>query len=292
MSRVAVATPVTPDRLDRLAGARPAMRAHLPGALAVVAVMAPGHEMDDAVRRARRAAGEDALLVPVPHGPSGRFRLAAARNAALDAAADTGAELLLALDVDCVPGAGLAGELGAVPEGAVALGAVTYLPAAAGEPEPSALAGLTDPHPAREFPPTGHTRWCATEDYERYFWSLCFALRPGTWRTLRARGDGFDEGYVGYGAEDTDFGRRLAAADVPLLLVGGAHAYHRHHPPTRLRPEVLDDLLRNGERYARRWGRWPMEGWFRELEQQGRVRRTDSGWARRTDSGWERVTSP
>ena len=34
---------------------------------------------------------------------------------------------------------------------------------------------------------------------------------------------------MGYGAEDTDFGQRLAAAGGTMLWAGGAAAYHQHH---------------------------------------------------------------
>ena len=85
---------------------------------------------------------------------------------------------------------------------------------------------------------------------------------------------------TGYGAEDTDFGRRLLYRRVPVVLVAGAHAYHRWHPVSDPPVDHLDDLLRNGAHYARRWGEWPAPGWFAEFERRGLVRRDGDDWVR------------
>ena len=39
-----------------------------------------------------------------------------------------------------------------------------------------------------------------------------------------------DEAYRGYGGEETDLAARLAASGLPTYWVGGARAYHQHHP--------------------------------------------------------------
>ena len=46
------------------------------------------------------------------------------------------------------------------------------------------------------------------QDYN-LFWSLSFALTADTWRRIEAEFGGFDEGFSGYGGEDTDFARQL-----------------------------------------------------------------------------------
>jgi GT2 family glycosyltransferase len=112
----------------------------------------------------------------------------------------------------------------------------------------------------------------------RLFWSLSFALTARTWHET----GGFCEDYTGYGGEDTDFALTAAARGVGLWWVGGAPAYHQHHPVSRPPVEHLDDILRNGALFRKRWGTWPMEGWLRGFAERGLVvhdRDTDT-WRR------------
>ena len=104
--------------------------------------------------------------------------------------------------------------------------------------------------------------------------------QEGACITAWQRVGGFDETYTGYGGEDTDFGQRARAAGLDLQWVGGADAYHQHHPVSDPPVEHLDDILRNGRRFADRWGFWPMEGWLRAFAERGLVRREGDGWAR------------
>ena len=90
----------------------------------------------------------------------------------------------------------------------------------------------------------------------------------------------FDERYEGYGGEDTDFGFRLRDAGVPLVWVGGAHAYHQYHPTSVPPWQHLDDILRNGRHFAQRWGRWPMTGWLDAFERAGAIRCDGPDWVR------------
>jgi hypothetical protein len=65
--------------------------------------------------------------------------------------------------------------------------------------------------------------------------------------------------------------------------VGDARAYHQHHESENPPVQHLDDIVRNGEVFARRWGRWPMEGWLGQFEQMGLVsREPDGSWVRTT----------
>ena len=86
---------------------------------------------------------------------------------------------------------------------------------------------------------------------------------------------------MGYGGEDTDFGRTALAAGVGLGWVGAARAFHQHHPVSSPPVEHLDAILRNGRLYHRRWGRWPMTGWLEAFEEQGLVRRDGNDRVRR-----------
>jgi N-acetylglucosaminyl-diphospho-decaprenol L-rhamnosyltransferase len=160
------------------------------------------------------------------------------------------------------------------------VGPVTYLPEGVVVEVDTDLDPLTSPHAARPSPPDGELVE-ATPAQQVLFWSLSFAASADAW----ARIGGFDEGYVGYGGEDTDFAMRAAAAGVPLVWVGGAHAYHQHHPTSAPPWQHLDDILRNGRRYAERWGTWPMEGWLRAFSEAGAIAWDDErGWRRAEDA--------
>ena len=189
-------------------------------------------------------------------GPADPLPLARARNVGAAHALALGAQMLVFLDVDCVPGPRLLHRYAAAAEqapGALLCGPVAYEPASAGPARP---------HPARPLPPEDGLRRGGDH---RLFWSLSFALTAATW----ARIGGFCEDYVGYGGEDTDFGQTARARGVDLVWVGGAWATHQHHdsapPPQRHRAAILA----NARRFHDRWGWWPMEGWLAEIAATG-----------------------
>ncbi|MEV6552441.1 galactosyltransferase-related protein [Streptomyces sp. NPDC051597] len=210
---------------------------------------------------AGREPAPDVITLPLADG---RLPLAAARNAGAARALEGGAELLVFLDVDCVPGPTLLERYtGAAEDGALLCGTVAYLP----PPPPqgydlAGLAGLAPPHPARPAPAEGEL---LRGGDPRLFWSLSFALTARTWNRV----GGFCESYSGYGGEDTDFAAAAAGCGVDLWWVGGAPAYHQHHPTHDPPVQHLDDILRNGALYKRRWGSWPMLGWLRAFEALG-----------------------
>jgi hypothetical protein len=213
----------------------------------------------------REACGFIAAAIPVE---GEELPLARARNQLVEAAQG---ELLVFLDVDCIPSHGLlAAYAAALAEyDALAVGETRYLSrgfVATGADE-RALRRAATRHPKRTdlFPTLGAPR---LDSRHELFWSLNFGLRR---QTFRERIGGFDESYRGYGIEDTDFGLRAAAAEVPLCWLGGALAFHQFHPPTRLRPEGIEALVRNARRYKERWGEWPAKGWLEELADLGLV---------------------
>ena len=267
---IAVVTVCTPGRAEHLRSQRRAMAAHLPGARHVVVLP----ERPGSADLAGELAAEGVEVVELPAGPD--LPIARSRNVGGDRAAELGVDTIVFLDVDCMPGPDLGRRYAELPDGAVGLGPVTYLPESVGAPDPAELPGLTDPHPARRFPERG-TRELEPDEFG-LFWSLSFAMRTALWTRLRTDFGGFDEAFTGYGAEDTDFGRRLLYRRVRVLLVAGAHAYHRWHPVSDPPVDHLDDLLRNGAHYAERWGEWPAPGWFEKFEQMGLVRRRGDGW--------------
>lgn len=204
-------------------------------------------------------AEQDALPTHVVHMESTAAGLpvAAARNRGAEAALTHGADTLVFLDVDCIPDRGLfATYRDAVRDRADALicGAVTYLPQ---HPVPwtsTELSTRRSPHPGRPDPAPGTICELPAE----LFWSLSFVVGADTWRRLA----GFYEGYVGYGGEDTDLAATARALDVPILMAGGADAFHQHHPVENPPRRHLDDIVRNSHVYARRHGVLPMRGWL------------------------------
>jgi GT2 family glycosyltransferase len=214
---------------------------------------------DDPRPALQGACGFAAETVPIK---GEELPLARARNEL--AAAATG-ETLVFLDVDCVPASGLlAAYADAIrDEDAVALGETRYLSEGfvADGTDELVLRRAAHPLPERVglFPAPGLRR---LDSRHELFWSLNFAVRR---TTFVGPIGGFDESYRGYGIEDTDFAMRAAAAAVPLAWVGGALAFHQHHPPSRLRPEGIPALVANVRRYRERWGEWPAKGWLAEL---------------------------
>lgn len=203
--------------------------------------------------------------------------LSASRNAGARAAVRAGADVLVFLDVDCIPGPTTVARYTEVlattdqPHPVVACGEVRYLPPV-GHPREYRAPGLADraePHAARPAP-ASHAVLRA-EDV-RLFWSLSFAVTADDWTTL----GGFDEGYVGYGAEDTDFGQRITAAEGTMLWVGGAPAYHQHHPTHTPPVPHLRSIVRNANIFRDRWGWFPMEGWLGEFAARGLARHDPS----------------
>jgi GT2 family glycosyltransferase len=201
----------------------------------------------------------------------GRLPLAAARNLGVATAVAAGAEHLVLLDVDCVPYptlveryADLLTTTAEADEPVVLCGGVAY------ECDPDEGPRPPRHHPARPELPDDALR--EVEDVT-LFWSLSFAL---TARDFALVG-GFDEQYAGYGAEDTDFGQRLARARGRLLFVGGAEAVHQYHPSPNPPVHHVADIVANANAFAATWGWWPMEGWLEQFRVRGLARRDPDG---------------
>lgn len=206
----------------------------------------------------------------------GALPLAAARNAGVARARELGAELLVLLDVDCLPDPALLDRYAAAADavGGLLCGPVGYLPPAptSGYPE-TGLRELSRVHEARPVPAD---REVLPADDPDLFWSLSFAVGVEDWDRV----GGFCEDYVGYGGEDTDFGHSARRAGVPMHWVGGAWAFHQHHGPGGTPDQHLDDVLRNAGVFFDRWGCWPMQGWLDDLAARGLATRRDGRWVR------------
>jgi len=203
------------------------------------------------------------IVVEVP--PGGGLPLARARNVGAQSALDVGAEVLIFLDVDCLPRVDLIGRYRAAAQAApteLLCGPVHYLPESPDGYQIDELPIQPVGHPARPVPPDGSI---VRPGDHALFWSLSFAVTASTWGRI----GGFDERYVGYGGEDTDFGQRARRADVGLAWVGGAWAFHQHHdiedPPVR----HVRDIVRNAQLFHDTWGQWPMTDWLNAFERLG-----------------------
>ena len=271
-ARIAVITPASENRLSHLHRQRRFLREVAPADHEVVRIEA---WLDDSAP----PAFDGAVPVHVSPGRDG-MRVGAARNAAAEVALAADVDLLVFLDVDCLPGPELLDRYVDAslshPDGLLC-GPVTYLESMQRPSSPDELEAATRPHPVRPNPPTGIVETAASTEYD-LFWSLSFAVTPATW----ARLGGFDERYEGYGAEDTDLGRRARSLGIPLHWVGGADAYHQWHPAGSPPWRHLDDILRNGALFAEHWGEWPMGGWIDEFVAAGAVEAHEGGYRRAT----------
>ena len=208
--------------------------------------------------------------VPKSHVVAGPANLAAARNLGARTAIERGAEVLVFLDADCLASDALVpryvSALKQHPDAVVA-GPVTYLS------EGEIRVTDPDPHPARPNPAPGEL-----VDAENYalFWSLSFALTAETWGRIEREFGGFDPSYEGYGGEDTDFARELERHRIPLVWVGGAHAFHQWHPVSSPPWEHIEDIVANANRFHAKWGQFPMEGWLEAFEAEGGVVKQDA----------------
>ncbi|WP_061933039.1 glycosyltransferase family 2 protein [Aureimonas sp. AU22] len=204
---------------------------------------------------------------PVRHVvvPGEPMPLAAARNRAAAAARS---ELLVFLDVDCIPAPTVVEAYlqAAEARDGLFLGEVLYLPAGAtaGGLDFARLDRLGAVHPSKPPVPREGVR---EEPNAGELWGLSFALPAERWRAV----GGMDESFVGYGGEETDFAVRLAASGLPFFWTADARCYHQHHP-VRVPPlHHFDHILRNAELFRERHGRWCMDYWLGQFRDTGLI---------------------
>lgn len=203
--------------------------------------------------------------------------LAGARNVAARTAAG---ETLIFLDVDCVPDADFVADYAVTltRTDALLMGEVLYL--GAGDTTAgldfARFAAIGVKHSERAGPPATELGECS--DY-RCFWSLNFAMRRSTFLAV----GGFDERYVGYGGEDTDFGRVVATAGVPLYWRRGARAYHQYHSHHMPPVHHVDSVIANAARFRDKWGHFTMEHWLRAFTLMGLIALVDGEYIRLRD---------
>lgn len=216
-------------------------------------------------------------LVELP--PQEELPLAAARNRGVEAAEAAGCNGVALLDVDCLPEREFAADhtrfllaAGRVTGPSVVTGRVRYLPEGLEDADhtPERLAEVGRDHRLRVLPDTDELLAADVN----LLWSLNIATSITDWHRI----GGFDERYVGYGGEDTDFGRRLEAAGGQLWWARGAGAFHQWHPSSSPPVEHAAAITRNANLFHSLWGDYPMEGWLRAMEEDGLVRLGPDGW--------------
>ncbi|WP_378942884.1 glycosyltransferase family 2 protein [Paracoccus sp. R86501] len=197
--------------------------------------------------------------------------MAAARNAVADAARGA---VLLFVDVDCIPAPDFVSTYVNRMEGRTGLfmGEVQYLPAGATEGglDFDQFAQISVKHSDRQGPPAKGIAPCA--DY-RCFWSLNFAMHRGCWQN----GPRFDEGFTGYGGEDTDFGRALSEVGTPIWWIAGGRVFHQYHPHCMPPVHHMESVMRNADLFARKWGHRTMEHWLYAFQLMGLIRNDPEG---------------
>ena len=196
--------------------------------------------------------------------------LAQARNRAVREARQ---ELLILLDVDCIPHPEMVGRLvrDVQKTGGLVMGTIRYL-----QPEGNApgwnfeqLEARSVPHERRPVVPAGEV---LAEPNYALFWSLCFACTRATWAQI----GGFDESFPGYGGEDTDFAFTAEKLGVPFHL-SEATCYHQYHAICRPPLSNFDNIVRNSQVFRRKWDRWCMEGWLAAFAARDLIDWTESG---------------
>ncbi|MCT8000751.1 galactosyltransferase-related protein [Sphingomonas sanguinis] len=194
-----------------------------------------------------------------------RLPLAQARNAAARAAVG---DKLVFLDMDCIPTPGLIAEYDRYLDemDGLLMGEVMYLPGGAtqGDWQYEDFAARAVRHSDRRGPPPEGIERC--EDY-RCFWSLNFAMRRNTFLAT----GGFDERYSGYGGEDTDFGKVVDKAGVPIAWIKGGLAYHQYHPHHMPPVHHIDSVVRNAELFEKKWGYRTMGHWLHAFRLMGLI---------------------
>ncbi|APE29415.1 glycosyltransferase family 2 protein [Aurantiacibacter gangjinensis] len=197
--------------------------------------------------------------------------LAKARNLAASAASG---EFLVFLDVDCIPAPALVGDYVAAAEMAdgLLMGEVGYLPkgATCDGIDYAAFDRIAVKHRDRNGPPQDAIGRC--RDY-RCFWSLNFALKASLFGEI----GGFDPRFVGYGGEDTDFGRTIDEHGVDIWWVRGAKAYHQYHPHHMPPVHHINSVLENSMIFREKWGHHTMQHWVRAFVLMGLVERQEDG---------------
>ena len=198
------------------------------------------------------------VSVHLMNGPH-QLPLAAARNMGITA---TKTDNVIFIDVDCLVSPTLfASLLMALQLENIIAAYPLYLPMVPDTGSYTKLEPQAVPHPSREQIPFGQP-----VDH-LLFWSLIFAIKKETFKNI----GGFDESFIGYGAEDTDFAMMFNKAGVEQIFVRDfvLHQYHdKYDPPLN----YFDSIIENASRYKQKWDVLPMQRWLKAFKEMGLIR--------------------
>ncbi|WP_186461871.1 glycosyltransferase family 2 protein [Mucilaginibacter pallidiroseus] len=184
--------------------------------------------------------------------------LAAARNAGIAA---TKTDKVIFIDVDCLVSPTLfENMLAHLTAEAIITAYPLYLSNVPENGDFTALKQLAVPHPSRQTIPAGQPV------NHLQFWSLIFAVKKPTFQKIGC----FDETFIGYGAEDTDFAMTFNKANIKLIFVNDCvlHQYHdKYDPPLN----YFESIIENATRYKQKWGVLPMRRWLSAFEKMGLI---------------------
>jgi GT2 family glycosyltransferase len=185
--------------------------------------------------------------------------LAAARNMGITAA---NTNQVIFIDVDCIVSPTLfANMLAALETENIITAYPLYLPIVPDAGNYADLKYQALAHPSREKIPAGEPV------QHLQFWSLIFAIQKQTFEQI----GGFDESFIGYGAEDTDFAMIFNQAGLDLIFVSDyiLHQYHdKYNPPLN----YFDSIIENAQRYLQKWNVLPMQRWLNAFEEMGLIK--------------------
>ena len=221
----------------------------IPSEIIIVAINEPDLDLSDFAELAIRIIhlGCDTERLPI----------AMARNTG---AREATGDKLFFLDVDCIPDQSYFEMMMTYyKDDRVLMGDPYYLPKNPGKLK--SLINKAIPHPHR---PRVKEAYEAT-DYN-LFWSLCFAVSKDSFDSI----GGFDEGFLGYGGEDTDFAWKLKEADLKLWMVP-AIVYHQQHPVYIPPLGHLESIVDNANYFYKKRGFWIMETWLKSFEEMGLI---------------------
>ncbi len=158
----------------------------------------------------------------------------------------------------------------------MAAGDVRYLPGTdtdwldqkTGAPDFQLLLSTGVRHPSKR--PLDDASFLPITDFGE-LWGLAFILSAKIWHAA----GGMDEDYIGYGAEETDLGRRLECSGARMYWLGGTICFHQHHHVHKPPLQHFESIIRNARLFRSRWGEWCMQYWLDDFERRGLVKRSE-----------------
>ncbi|HSJ67744.1 MAG TPA: galactosyltransferase-related protein, partial [Anditalea sp.] len=186
-----------------------------------------------------------------------RLPIAKARNIG---ARESSYDKLFFLDVDCIPDRSYFEQMATYfKDDRVLMGTPHYLPKNPGDIKHIHEKAIAHPHRPLLIEPRKEP------DYNM-FWSLCFAMSRKSFESIA----GFDEGFLGYGGEDTDFAWKLKDAELELWLIN-AKVYHQQHPVSVPPLGHLEAIVDNSNYFYNKRGFWIMESWLQDFNEMGLI---------------------